>query len=148
VTLSDQSPVVVDTGAFGAQFTPRGQPLAFTYRPIVADRAVILSYAAVAELRFGAARAGWGTRRMRRLDAELGKVDTIWPGPELVAAYVSLRVWCVQAGHGLAGKEHEADRWIAATAIWLDIPLVAHDSIFKGVQNLELLTMLDAESPS
>jgi hypothetical protein len=35
------------------------------------------------------------------------------------------------SGHGLAQKDHEADRWIAATAIWLKVPLVAHDAIFK-----------------
>jgi predicted nucleic acid-binding protein len=45
-------------------------------------------------------------------------------------------------GHGLAQKDHEADRWIAATTIWLKVPLVAHDAIFKNVDGLELLTRL------
>lgn len=39
-------------------------------------------------------------------------------------------------------KDHEADRWIAATAIWLQVPLVAHDRIFANVKDLELLTKL------
>jgi len=39
-------------------------------------------------------------------------------------------------------KEHEADRWVAATAIWLRVPLVAHDRIFTNVKDLELLTKL------
>ena len=39
-------------------------------------------------------------------------------------------------------KEHEADRWVAATTVWLQIPLVAHDAIFANVKDLELLTRL------
>lgn len=39
-------------------------------------------------------------------------------------------------------KEHEADRWIAASALWLGLPLVAHDGIFRDVPGLELLTTL------
>jgi hypothetical protein len=45
-----------------------------------------------------------------------------------------LRADCVAAGHGLGQKEHTADRWIAATAIRLRIPLVSNDEIFRGAQ--------------
>jgi hypothetical protein len=50
--------------------------------------------------------------------------------------------WCIRTGHGLGQTEHEADRWVAATAIWLQVPLVAHDGIFANVKDLELLTKL------
>jgi predicted nucleic acid-binding protein len=142
MTRSNDTPVVVDTGVFGARLTPAGHELAFQYRPLLAGRPAVLSYATVAELRFGATLAGWGTRRIRRLDDELAQVPTVWPGPSLTAAYVDLRVWCSRSGHGLAHKDHEADRWIAATARWLDVPLVAHDAIFKDVDGLQLLTQL------
>ena len=33
---------------------------------------------------------------------------------------------------------------MAATAIWLDVPLVAHDTIFADVGGLNLLTKLDS----
>ncbi|MGH3503136.1 MAG: hypothetical protein ACRDQA_19910 [Nocardioidaceae bacterium] len=65
-----------------------------------------------------------------------------WPGPVLAGTYATMRTWCVHAGHALGQKEHEADRWVAATAIWLGVPLVAHDTIFAGVEGLELLTRL------
>ena len=42
----------------------------------------------------------------------------------------------------LGGKDHEADRWVAASAIWLHIPLVTHDAIFAKVKGLTLLTKL------
>jgi hypothetical protein len=37
---------------------------------------------------------------------------------------------------------HEADRWIASTALWLGVPLVAHDSVLREVLGLTLLTTL------
>lgn len=73
----------------------------------------------IAELRFGAALAGWGTRRLQRLDEELARVATVLPGPNLTDVYVRTGAWCVGTGHGLGHKEHEADRWVAATALWL-----------------------------
>jgi predicted nucleic acid-binding protein len=85
---------------------------------------------------------GWGPGRLRRLDYEIARAETVWPGPHVVEAYASLRTWCVRTGHGLGQKEHEADRWVAATAIWLQVPLVAHDGIFANVKDLELLTKL------
>jgi predicted nucleic acid-binding protein len=70
------------------------------------------------------------------------RAEIVWPGPNLVEAYASLRTWCIRTGHGLGQTEHEADRWVAATAIWLQVPLVAHDGIFANVKDLELLTKL------
>ncbi|MDQ6838867.1 MAG: hypothetical protein M3137_11180 [Actinomycetota bacterium] len=46
------------------------------------------------------------------------------------------------AGHALGDKIHDGDRWIAATAIHLDVPLVAHDRIFKGAPGLRMETAL------
>ena len=53
--------------------------------------------------------------------------------------YERLRVGCRQAAHGLAQRDHDADRWIAATAIRLGIPLVSNDGIFNGVRGLRLI---------
>ena len=105
-------------------------------------RPAIISFVTVAELRFGARLAGWGPGRLQRLEHEIERADTVWPGPSLVDTYATLRAWCVKVGHGLGQREHEADRWIAATAIWLGIPLIAHDAIFANVENLRLLTKL------
>jgi predicted nucleic acid-binding protein len=38
----------------------------------------------------------------------------------------------------LAQREHNADRWIAATALRLGIPPVSDDTIFKAVPGLTL----------
>ena len=91
---------------------------------------------------YGARPAGWGPDRLQRLGREIARAEIVWPGPNPTQAYASLRAWCVRTGHGLGQKEHEADRWVAATAVWLQIPLVAHDAIFTNVKDLELLTRL------
>jgi tRNA(fMet)-specific endonuclease VapC len=137
-----RGPVVVDTGVFAARLTPSGSLLAARYRPVLEGRPAVISFVTVAELGYGARLAGWGPGRLRRLEYEIARAEIVWPGPNLVEAYASLRTWCVRTGHGLGQKEHEADRWVAATAIWLQISLVTHDGIFANVKDLELLTKL------
>jgi predicted nucleic acid-binding protein len=137
-----RGPVVVDTGVFGANLTPRKTSLADAYRPLLEGRPATISFVTVAELRFGAKLARWGPDRFRKLEYELGRADIAWPGHNLADAYATLRAWCVRTGHGLGQKDHEADRWVAATAAWLGVPLVAHDAIFKNVSGLQLLTKL------
>ena len=127
---------------FGARLTPSGRLLASRYRPVLEGRPAIISFVTVGELEYGARLAGWGPDRLRRLENEIARAEIVWPGPNLTQAYASLRAWCVRTGHGLGQKEHEADRWVAATAVWLQIPLVAHDAIFANVKDLELLTRL------
>lgn len=142
MTQAPRGPVVIDTGVFSTQLTPRTWPLGELYRPLVERRPALISFITVAELRFGARLAAWGPRRLGRLERELERAETIWPGPDLTGTYAALRAWCVKNGHGLGQKEHEADRWVAATAIWPDVPLVAHDAIFADVGGLNLLTKL------
>jgi predicted nucleic acid-binding protein len=87
------------------------------YQPLLEGRTTVLSFVTVAELRFGAKLAGWGPSRFQHLEHELGRVDIAWPGEALADVYAELRAWCVKRGHGLGQKDHEADRWVAATAM-------------------------------
>ena len=136
-------PVVIDTGVFGARLTLRTRPLATLYEPLIEGHAALISFVTVAELRFGARLAGWGPERLESLERQMERAEIVWPGPGLTDTYAALRAWCVRSGHGLGQKDHEADRWVAATAIRLRIPLVAHDAIFANVKDLRLLTKLD-----
>jgi predicted nucleic acid-binding protein len=78
---------------------------------------------------------------MLRLEAKVQRVEVVYSGPELVAKYAQLRADCEAAGHALAQKAHTADRWIAATAIRLGLPLVSNDGIFSGAPGLQLETL-------
>lgn len=40
------------------------------------------------------------------------------------------------AGHALGQKVHEADRWIAATALALGVGLISGDAVFDKVPGL------------
>ncbi len=75
---------------------------------------------------------------MLKLEARIELDEVVHTGPELVLACAQLRVDCEAAGHALAQREHNADRWIAATAIRLAIPLVSNDGIFRRVPGLTL----------
>jgi predicted nucleic acid-binding protein len=121
-------------GVFGATMTSEARPLASGYKPLLEGRRSIISFITVAELRFGGTVAKWGPKRLQRLEDKLNGARVVWPIPGLVDTYVKLRAWCVENGHGLHQKNHEADRWIAATAI--------HDGIFFNVKDLKLITKL------
>lgn len=123
----------VDTTVFGARLSPARAALANQYRSLPVGRPAHISFVTVAELRFGARWAGWGGSRLQRLEAHLDTADVVWPGDSLTDTYADLRHRCLTIGHGLSQKEHEADRWVAATALWLGLPLVAHDGIFRDV---------------
>lgn len=49
-----------------------------------------------------------------------------------------LRADSWRTGHALGNKVHEADRWIAATAMILGIELVTGDEVFRNVPGLVL----------
>ena len=135
-TPRSRGPVVVDTDVYGAQLT--GSLLAVWYQSVIAARPVFLSFQTVAELRFGAALRGWGSARLLKLEARIVAAEIVHSGPELIESYARLRVECWRAGHALAQKEHNADRWVAATAIRLQVPLVSNDGIFVNTPGLTL----------
>ena len=133
-------PVVVDTGVFGADLTRSSKPLADLYADVLAGRNILISFVTVAELRYGALRVGWGAKRRNELEETINAAKIVWPGHGLASEYAALRAECVAAGHGLAEKSNEADRWVAATARYVKVPLVSHDALFVDAPGIELLT--------
>jgi predicted nucleic acid-binding protein len=49
-----------------------------------------------------------------------------------------LRFACQRVSHALCQREHDADRWIAATALRLDVRSVSNDLIFETTPGLGL----------
>ena len=133
-------PVVVDTGVFGADLSPTSKPHAHLYADVLAGRNILISFITVAELRYGALRAGWGAKRRNELEETIDAAKIVWPGHGLASEYAALRAECVAAGHGLAEKSNEADRWVAATARYVKVPLVSHDGVFVDAPGIELLS--------
>lgn len=131
---------VVDTMVISWLFDDRPNPLADTYRELIGSEPVVLAFQTVMELRFGALRAGWGELRRRRLERRIAEIAVVQPDNQMITICAELRAQCRQRGHALGDKPHDGDRWIAATALRLDVPLVSHDQIFNGTPGLRLIT--------
>ena len=80
-----------------------------------------------------------GDLRRRQLERSLGDLHVIQTNDLLIDRCASLRAGLSRAGHALAQKIHEADRWVAATAMGLDLELVAGDGIFDNIAGLDAL---------
>ena len=128
--------VVVDTMIASAWLGRRDSPRKTRWQPALEQAAWVLPFTVVAEMRFGAEVAGWGARRRGMLDRLIARTGVMPPLGHVTDAYVELRSWAVRTGHGLAAKNHEADRWVAAVAIAAQLPLATEDSIFDGVAGL------------
>jgi tRNA(fMet)-specific endonuclease VapC len=120
--------------------TGRNPTLAGEYRSLIGGRPVMISFATVTELRYGAVKAGWGELRQRGLERDLARVVIVQPDDRLMQVCAQLRVDCERAGLALGQKVHEADRWIAATAMRLGVQLVSDDGVFDSVPGLDLMS--------
>jgi len=109
------------------------------YRALIGERPIVVAFATVTEIRYGALKAGWGDLRRRGLERELSRFVIVQPDDQLMRACAELRASREKAGHALGQKIHEADRWIAATAIRLALDLVSDDAAFAGVPGLTVL---------
>ena len=95
-----------------------------------------ISFQTAAELRFRRIAATMGGPPDEELEARISIAETVHTEPELIVVYAQLRAQCERIGHALAQREHDADRWVAATAVRLGFPLVSNDGIFDNVPDL------------
>jgi len=132
--------VVVDTMVISWLLYERPGPVADRYRALIETKTVLLAFQAVMELRYGALRAGWGELRRRQLERRIAELTVVQPDDQMISDCAELRQRCRQIGHPLGDKVHDGDRWIAAAAIRLGLPLVSHDGVFDRAPGLERLT--------
>lgn len=135
MTVGRRAGVIVDTMVISWLFDERPNPLADDYRALIGEVPVLLAFQTVMELRYGAPRAGWGELRRRRLERRVAELTVIQPDDEMIRVCAELRQACRRIGHPLSSKIHDGDRWIAAAAIRLGLPLVSHDTVFKAFHN-------------
>lgn len=141
MSVARSQAVVVDTMVVSSLVNAARQPApAAQYRSLIADRPIVISFATVTEMRYGALKARWGELRRRGLERDLSQFVIVQPDDELMQVCAELRARCEQVGHALGQKIHEADRWIAATAIRLGIELVSDDAAFRDAPGLAVIT--------
>ncbi|MDQ6797444.1 MAG: PIN domain-containing protein [Actinomycetota bacterium] len=129
--------MVVDTMVVSALVNAgRDSAAAARYRAVIGGRSVVVSFVTVTEMRFGAIKAGWGEIRRRHLERVLVRLVVVQPDDDLMLTCAALRATCSAVGHALGQKVHDADRWIAATAIALGVDLISGDAVFEHVPGL------------
>ena len=135
--------VVVDTDIFSQLYiTPefaekRGLPVA-AWRSVLVGARVVISFQTKAEVLAGIHGSSWGQTRTTAAMAELEGFPTIPADGSVIDAFATLSVACRRAGHALHDKIHTADRWVAASAMAKQLPLMARDGIYVGAPRLTL----------
>jgi predicted nucleic acid-binding protein len=135
--------VVVDTMVASAILVgsrrPREAELLRQFNQYILGRSLILSFATVAELRYGALWTRMQPARVQAMETWFHSISVVMPDDDLVRTCAQLRSDCRTRGHGLADKIHESDRWIASTALRHGVPLASVDTIFVDIPGLQLL---------
>jgi predicted nucleic acid-binding protein len=124
---------VVDTNV--ASFLWGGKAEAALYRDDLVDRRLLLSFQTVAEMRLGAELKSWGKKKRAELEAFLLRHGTIFPDPETLVVWSRMQTEMRKNGKTISYP----DSWIAAVAIASDLPLIAHDAVFRFVPKLKLI---------
>ena len=127
------STLLLDTDVFSYLF--KDHSLAGAYRSHVKGQILAISFMTVAEVFQGAFRAGWGAKRIERLEAQI-KSYLVIPSSNAIS-----RKW----GEVRFIRRHQPisaeDAWIAATALEQDYPLVTHNSSdFHSIPGLTIIT--------
>ncbi len=102
-------------------------------------RGVVIATQTKAEVLAGLAIKDVGARRRESILSQLASTNQVPVTEDVVVAYADLTADCKRAGHALYAKQHTGDRWVAATAIAIGVPLLAGDGIYAGAPGLEIL---------
>jgi tRNA(fMet)-specific endonuclease VapC len=140
MTLPAVSPTVVcDTDA--ASFVVKDDPIRGPrYLRHLQGRSVILPFSVLAELRLGAEIRSWGPVRRARLDQFIQDCAIHYADESLCTLWASLVAALRRSGRQIG----QNDAWVAATALYLDAPLVTHNAAhYQDVPDLRLITEPD-----
>lgn len=102
----------------------------------MAGHQIFLAAVTVAELRYGALVAGWGSQRRQRLEQSIAATTVVPVSDALLTTTAQLRHACRQVGHALHEPVHANDLWIAASAVHIGAPLLTADAVIDGVPGL------------
>lgn len=118
----------------------RGDARVEQWRTLLQGRSVVIATQSRAEVLAGLAINDVGPARRTKIVAQLDSTTTVPVTPDVVVAYADLSAHCRRAGHALGQKVHSGDRWIAATAKALGVPVLAGDGIYTNTPGLELFS--------
>jgi len=131
---------VVDAGIVSAiifRNTARpDKPFFASIAPVIDGATLICSAAVYAEILYGAHKAKATRAEVAAINSSMQRFRIVWPNPQLADVYARMRA-SLPKGHGMSHKPAESDRWTAATAIMLNVPLLTTDSGYAGIPDLD-----------
>jgi len=110
------------------------------YVELLEANEVVLSFVTPAEMRLGALKAHWGLRKRNLLEGYLSRFAVFYPDDELCTRWAEVKHESNQKGQPMSSH----DAWIAATALYLDAPLVTNNARhYAHLAKLQILTGRD-----
>jgi tRNA(fMet)-specific endonuclease VapC len=127
--------LVVDTDVVSYIF--KWHTSAPRYVELLADNEAVLCFVTLAEMRLGALKAGWGTRKRNLLERYLSRFTVCYPDDRLCALWADVKHESSRKGYPIGSQ----DAWIAATAVYLGAPLVTNNvKDYAHLEGLEIYT--------
>jgi tRNA(fMet)-specific endonuclease VapC len=110
------------------------------YAVHVQGRTLILPFVVVGEMLYGAEQRNWGAARRQQLEQFIQRFQIEYPNYALCTIWAQLRAAVRRAGRPIERQ----DAWVAATALYLDLPLLTHNARhYASVPGLHLITEPD-----
>lgn len=110
------------------------------YAPHFQGRTLVLPFAVVGEMLYGAEQRNWGAARRLQLERFIRRYRIEYPSYAVCEIWAEVRV----AARKLGLTIERQDAWVAATALYLDVPLVTHNAADDaGVPGLKVITEPD-----
>lgn len=109
-----------------------------TVIPHITGKSIYVSHITVAELLAAAKNATPVAGHVAAVRGQIALLQVQWPTMEVIERYSDLKA-TLPPGHRLAAKTAEADRWIAATALTLNLPVISNDNAYDDVMGLSFV---------
>lgn len=107
------------------------------FSDLIGEHPTGITLLSIAESRKGAVYGNWGDPEIAYVHASLSRFFVVESNAEIANVCGGLLGRCKQIGVSISWP----DAWAAATALWLDVPLVAHDRDLERVPGLRVLTI-------
>lgn len=133
--------VLLDTDVWTHLFAikRRTHPDSAKWRRLLVGKTVAIAVQSRAELLAWPLIRDFGDARRSHLFAQLDATTTVPVDEYIIQRYAQLTADAKIRGDALGGRAHTADRWVAATALAIDAPLLAADRIYRNDPDLVLL---------
>lgn len=126
---------VVDTDVFS--YFLKNDTRAALYIPHIKGQFLIVSFMTVAEIEVWSLRANWGARRKSEFEKSLRRYFIQTSTREICLIWAQ----AIDNGRRTGMNIDHADAWIAATALFFDVPLITHNvADFQAVAGLKIIS--------